>query len=80
MKDYYIGVNYWDSASGTDMWVRFDPEVVENDLAALQANGVDTLRIFPNWRDFQPVTALYGWRGNFSEHRLTGDRFPENEF
>ena len=80
MKEYYIGVNYWDSVSGTDMWVRFDETVVDADLAALQEHGVDTLRIFPNWRDFQPVAALYAWRGNFAEHRLTGDRFPENEF
>ena len=80
MKNYYIGVNYWDSVSGTDMWVRFDESVVDADLAALHDCGVDTLRIFPNWRDFQPVTSLHGWRGNFAEYRLTGDRFPENEF
>ena len=80
MKNYYIGVNYWDSASGTDMWVNFDESVIDADLAALQKIGVDTLRIFPNWRDFQPITTMYGWRGNFMEYRLTGDRFPENEF
>ena len=80
MKNYYIGVNYWDSVSGTDMWVNFDESVVDADLEALSRCGVDTLRIFPNWRDFQPVTTMYAWRGNFMEYRLTGDRFPENEF
>lgn len=80
MKNYCIGVNYWDSVSGTDMWLKFDKSVVDADLAALHECGVDTLRIFPNWRDFQPVTKLYGWRGNFVEYRLSGDRFPENEF
>ncbi len=80
MENYYIGVNYWDSVSGTDMWVRFDESAVDKDLAALRESGVDTLRIFPNWRDFQPVTTLHGWRGNFMEYRICGDRFPENEF
>ncbi len=80
MKNYSIGVNYWDSVSGTDMWVKFDESVVDADLAALSGCGVDTLRIFPNWRDFQPVMKEYAWRGNFMEYRLTGDRFPENEF
>ena len=80
MKNYCIGVNYWDSASGTDMWVNFDESVVDADFEALSRCGVDTLRIFPNWRDFQPVTTMYAWRGNFMEYRLTGDRFPENEF
>ncbi len=80
MKNYYIGVNYWDSVSGTDMWVNFDESVVDADLEALSRCGVNTLRIFPNWCDFQPVTTMYAWRGNFMEYRLTGDRFPDNEF
>ena len=80
MKNYYIGVNYWDSVSGTDMWVNFDETVVDEDFKALSKCGVDTIRLFPNWRDFQPVTSVYAWRGNFMEYRLTEDRFPENEF
>ncbi|MBE6611628.1 MAG: hypothetical protein E7632_03955 [Ruminococcaceae bacterium] len=80
MKNYYMGVNYWDSTSGTDMWVNFDEAVIDADLAALEAIGVDTLRIFPNWRDFQPVMNVYGWGGNFMEHRLKGERFPEDTF
>ena len=78
MKDYYIGVNYWDSVSGTDMWARFDEAVVRGDLDALEKIGVDTLRIFPNWRDFQPVRALYGRQGEVVEHRLDGERLPED--
>ena len=80
MKNYYIGVNYWDSKSGTDMWSHFDESVIEADLSALEKAGVSCLRIFPNWRDFQPVCKLYAWRGYFKEYRLTGDRFPENEY
>jgi len=80
MKDYKIGVNYWDSANGTDMWVKYDHDVVEADLAALAECGVSALRAFPNWRDFQPVQGMYEWRGHFKEYRLTGDRFPTNVY
>ena len=80
MKNYPIGVNYWDSTHGTDMWAKYDHDVIDADLAALAACGVNSLRIFPNWRDFQPVEALVEWRGNFKEYRLTGDRFPTNEY
>ena len=37
---FVIGVNYWDSKSGTDMWKNWDPAAVEEDLAALEAFGV----------------------------------------
>ena len=80
VTDYRIGVNYWDSKSGTDMWKNFDRTVIEDDLRALSEIGVKALRVFPNWRDFQPVCALHAWRGNFKEYRLTEDRMPENEF
>ena len=47
---FAIGVNYWDSKSGTDMWKNWDRETVEADFAALEAVGVRYLRVFPNWR------------------------------
>lgn len=80
MKNFMIGCNFWDSKSGTDMWLNFDEDSLAADLDALAENGVRYIRCFPNWRDFQPVTALREWRGNFKEYRLTGDRFPENEY
>lgn len=58
---FAIGVNYWDSKSGTDMWKNWDRETVEADFAALEAVGVRYLRVFPNWRDFQPIHKQYQW-------------------
>lgn len=55
MKSFAIGCNYWASNAGMYMWRNFDAEVVEKDFALLSANGVDTVRIFPLWPDFQPV-------------------------
>lgn len=80
MKNFMLGCNFWDSKSGTDMWANFDEESLAADLDALTESGIRYLRCFPNWRDFQPVIALRDWRGGFKEYRLTGDRFPENEY
>ena len=62
---FAIGVNYWDSKSGTDMWKNWDRETVEADFAALEAVGVRYLRVFPNWRDFQPIRKQYQWGNKF---------------
>ncbi|MCQ2431950.1 MAG: hypothetical protein MJ175_05025 [Clostridia bacterium] len=41
MNEWYkIGVNYWDSTHGTDMWRYFDESVVRADLDALAKIGV----------------------------------------
>jgi len=63
MKNFMLGCNYWDSESGTDMWKNFSEDVVRDDIKALAACGVKYMRVFPNWRDFQPVQELYGHSG-----------------
>lgn len=66
MKGYKIGVNYWASNAGMYMWRRFDESVVRRDFEMLRSHGVDTVRIFPLWPDFQPVTdALVGSHHTF---------------
>ncbi len=75
-----LGCNYWASNAGAEMWVNWQPSVIRADLNTLRQNGVTYLRVFPNWRDFQPVEALYQHNGVFREYRLTGDRVPENEY
>ncbi len=61
--EFMLGCNYWDSVHGTDMWRYFDSDVIEKDVKALSENGVKYMRVFPNWRDFQPIYKLYshGW-------------------
>lgn len=68
MAEFMIGVNYWDSTSGTDMWKNWNEDVVEKDLAALEKCGVKYLRVFPNWRDFQPVAKLYSCKNGCGEY------------
>ena len=76
MYNFLIGCNYWDSASGTDMWRNWNEDVIEKDLAALEQCGVKCLRVFPNWRDFQPVSRLSGRLGEFREYVSALDESP----
>lgn len=76
--EFMIGCNYWASNAGTEMWRRWDENVVREDLSILAANGVSHMRVFPNWRDFQPITPIYGYAMNPVEYRLEGDRHPTN--
>lgn len=78
--NFMIGCNYWDSRSGTEMWVNWDAQTVRKDLEALSRYGVEYLRVFPNWRDFQPLHAMRRWRNKFKEYRLHGKTLMTDEF
>ena len=55
---FEVGCNYWASHAGTEMWRRWDAKVVEDDFAALERQGLTLVRVFPIWRDFQPIVQL----------------------
>ncbi|MBQ7839093.1 MAG: hypothetical protein IJ390_01175 [Lachnospiraceae bacterium] len=78
--EYLIGVNYWGSKYGIDMWKYWDEESVEKDLKELSKYGVKCMRVFPNWRDFQPVHTLYNGRGGLREYRFEDDRKMDNDY
>ena len=78
MKTFLLGVNYWASHAGVDMWQDWREDVVERDLEILAQNGVNTMRVFPNWRDFQCVEPLFTNNHTLREYRMVGDRLPEN--
>lgn len=77
--EFMIGCNYWASNAGTEMWRLWDEDVIREDLGVLAAHGVEYMRVFPNWRDFQPITSIYGCAMNLVEYRLEGDRHPTND-
>ena len=56
-KHMLVGVNYWGSKAGVRMWRadEWDEASVERDIAALAANGVEVMRVFPTWSEFQPL-------------------------
>ena len=45
---FALGCNYWASHAGTEMWRRWDADVVEKDFAALEAHGVGGRGSAPN--------------------------------
>ena len=78
--NFMIGCNYWDSKSGTEMWVNWDEKTVDADLKALSEYGVEYLRVFPVWRDFQPLHSLRRYKGDFKEYRMHGKYLMKDEF
>lgn len=76
--DFILGCNYWASHAGTEMWINWNPKEVENDLKVLSQNGVRYLRVFPNWRDFQPVIPLYTEKGTLYEYRMENGKIADN--
>jgi len=54
--EFLIGCNYFASNKGVHMWKYWDSDVIDKDFAALRQYGIDYVRIFPIWSDFQPLT------------------------
>lgn len=77
--DFIFGCNYWASNAGTEMWRNFDEKTVRKDFDTLAKNKITHLRVFPNWRDFQPAARLYGWAGTIKDIVHTNGGFFENE-
>ena len=60
-----VGCNYWGSKAGVHMWREcdWDEAAVEKDIAALAANGVELIRVFPTWSEFQPLIREMKFQG-----------------
>ena len=78
--NYMIGCNYWGSKYGTEMWANWDGESVDKDLEVLSKYGVKYMRVFPIWRDFQPLHTLYQYANAKREYRLHGKTLMTDEF
>lgn len=77
-NEFFLGINYWDSAHATNMWKEYDPAVIEADMKAMQSAGLTALRVFPSWPDFQPLTAQYA-PNTLYEMQLNGKPLPDTE-
>ena len=60
---FMLGVNYWGRDYGTEMWRHYDGKAIRKELKQLSEYGVRCMRVFPNWRDFQPVDLTYQYQG-----------------
>lgn len=76
---FFVGCNYWASHAGTEMWANWDEAAVEQDLERLSRANIRVLRIFPLWRDFQPLRMHYAASGEPREMRLREQPLPFTE-
>ena len=76
---FVIGANYWASHAGTAMWRDWRPESVADDLRRLSEAGLQLLRVFPLWPDFQPIHLLRGGGGHPVEVRFGEDPLPDDD-
>ena len=73
-----IGCNYWAGHAAVDMWREWRPEQIARELDTLKKLGIERIRIFPNWRDFQPLEisrTVMNWP---RELLLAGKRLPDS--
>ena len=52
---FRVGVNYWPARTAMGWWTSFEPAEVEADFARIAACGLDSVRVFLTWEDFQPA-------------------------
>jgi hypothetical protein len=76
---FVVGCNYWASHAGTAMWSDWQPDVIDADLRQLAEAGLQVLRVFPLWPDFQPITQLYTGAGRPMEIRHGETPLPDDE-
>lgn len=76
---FTLGANYWASHAGTRMWADWQPDTIDADLRALRRHGLQLLRVFPLWPDFQPLTLLRGGHGHPVEFRLGEQPLPDDD-
>ncbi len=80
MKEkFYIGCNYWSSKDAIYMWRNWDESVIEKDFKLLSDYGVNLLRIFPLWPDFQPITKFYAAGGRVVEIGFKNGALPNTD-
>ncbi|WP_246302629.1 glycoside hydrolase 5 family protein [Paenibacillus plantarum] len=76
---FFVGCNYWASHAGTAMWSDWNPEQVDLDLLRLSDAGIEVIRVFPLWPDFQPIENMYSGEGQHFGYRFGEERLPDTE-
>ena len=55
MERFLLGVNYWPRTKAMAMWSAFDLAEIDEDFARIAGLGLDVVRFFLLWDDFQPT-------------------------
>jgi len=54
-----VGVNYWPASCGVQMWQVWPQDEIARDLDLLAALGLNAIRFFLRWQDFEPRPGEY---------------------
>lgn len=54
-----VGVNYWPASCGVGMWQAWPEEEIQADLRLTRALGLNCVRFFLRWEDFEPEAEVY---------------------
>jgi len=57
--NFLIGANYWSRNHGPAMWRDWHPDEIEQELNEIHNLGMNVIRIFLTWNDFQPIKEYY---------------------
>ena len=76
---FFIGRNYWASHAGMNMWHEWEPGIIDSDLKRLSEHGVNVLRIFLLWSDFQPLRMHTVGAQTPNQVRMGEDVLPDTD-
>jgi endo-1,4-beta-mannosidase len=54
-ESFRVGVNYWPARTAMAWWSDFDQAEVAADFSRIAASGLDSVRLFLLWEQFQPA-------------------------
>jgi endo-1,4-beta-mannosidase len=55
VAEFLLGINYWPRRSAMYMWRRFDLGELREDFARIRGLGLEVVRFFIGWDEFQPA-------------------------
>lgn len=57
-----VGANYWPGSAGVEMWQAWPADEIQRDLDLMARHGLNTVRFFLRWPDFEPRPGDYDSR------------------
>ena len=73
-----VGCNYWASHAGVRMWSQWNETVVRQDFERMAEAGIQSVRVFPLWPDFQPLELAAGCQNRPRLLQFRGGPLPEH--
>ena len=72
-----VGCNYWASHAGVRMWSQWNETVVRQDFERMAEAGIQSVRVFPLWPDFQPLELAAGCQNRPRLLQFRGGPLPD---